>query len=71
MAEGFKGATFAKARRDVGNPISPAADHPRFEPLPPYTGTGSDLVLLLESILPGITAEAASSADNPNAASIV
>jgi len=59
MAQGFKGATFAKARREVGNPISAAAEHPRFEALPPYTGTGSDLVLMLESILPGITAKAA------------
>lgn len=59
MAAGFKGATFAKARRDVRNPISPVAAHPRFEALPPYIGTGSDLVLMLESILPGITAKAA------------
>ncbi|MGF6933598.1 putative phosphodiesterase [Paraburkholderia sp. UCT70] len=58
MAQGFTGATFAKARRQVGDPVSPAAPHPRFEALPAYTGTGSDLVLMLESILPGITAKA-------------
>jgi hypothetical protein len=38
MAAGFKGATFAKARRDVRNPISPVAAHPRFEALPPEPG---------------------------------
>ncbi|WP_164707997.1 metallophosphoesterase [Paraburkholderia phosphatilytica] len=58
MATGFKGATFAKQRRKVGNPVSPAAEHARFEPLPAYTGTGSDLVLMLDSILPGATADA-------------
>jgi hypothetical protein len=39
----------------VGEPVSPAAEHARFETLPAYTGTGSNLTLALDSILPGVT----------------
>ncbi len=54
MAVGFRGASFAKVRRPVGDPVSTAADNPRFETLPALTVT--NLTLSLETILPGVTA---------------
>lgn len=56
MSKGFHGAAFGKPTRDPGDPVSPISDHPRFEPLPPFTATS--LTLPLEAILPGITEEA-------------
>ncbi len=56
MAQGFQGANFAKTRRPVGEPVSPAAAHPRFISPPPFTA--QSLIMPLEAILPGITAEA-------------
>jgi len=53
MVAGFQGASFAKPTRDLGNPVSPTSDDPRFQPLPPFTGTS--LTLPLEAILPGVT----------------
>lgn len=51
--------TFAKPRRTANNPVSPPpANPPRFEPLPPYVGTGSSLTLSLETIVPGASAAA-------------
>jgi hypothetical protein len=54
-AQGFKGASFAKARRPVGEPVSPAAAHARFIPPPPFTA--QSLTLPLDAILPGVTDE--------------
>lgn len=52
---GFQGASFAKPRRETGDPVSPAPDHARFIPPPPFTGLS--LTLPLEAILPGVNQE--------------
>ncbi len=57
-AHGFTGSNFAKARRAYNDPVEPLAEHDRFEPLPPFTGTS--LTLPLETILPGVTKQAES-----------
>jgi hypothetical protein len=59
LTKGFKGATFAKPHRADGAPVGAAAEHARFEALPAYTGTDSNLTLDLEAILPGIGQQAA------------
>jgi hypothetical protein len=56
MAMGFKGSNFAKVRREAGDPVSAAVEHPRFEALPPFTA--NSLTLPLEAILPNASAEA-------------
>jgi calcineurin-like phosphoesterase family protein len=49
----YLGASFAKPHRETGDPVSPAAEHARFVPPPPFTA--QSLTLPLEAILPGIT----------------
>jgi hypothetical protein len=55
-SQGFQGSNFAKPRRGTGNPVSPAAEHARFIPPPPFTGVS--LTLPLTAILPNIQKEA-------------
>jgi hypothetical protein len=55
MTHGFQGAVFAKPHCAVGEPVSPAAEHARFETLAACTSTGSNLTLALDRILPGVT----------------
>jgi predicted phosphodiesterase len=54
--KGYKGATFSKQRRGVGDPVSPAAEHARYIQPPAFIGTS--LTLPLEAVLPGVTAQA-------------
>jgi len=61
MPQGFIGANFAKTRRAYGDPVSPAALHPRYLPPPPFTA--QSLTLPLEAILPGVTAEVAAAGE--------
>jgi hypothetical protein len=51
-----QGSAFAKPAPELGNPVTNLPDQPRFQPLPPFTGT--KLNLPLENILPGVTEEA-------------
>lgn len=54
-SHGFQGSNFAKPHRATGEPVSPAPEHARFIPPPPFTGTS--LTLPLEAILPGVGKE--------------
>ena len=51
-----QGSAFAKPAPELGNPVTNLPDQPRFQPLPPFTGTNFNLPL--EDILPGVTEEA-------------
>ena len=55
MSGGFQGASFAKPSPKLGNPVTNVSDQPRFETLPPFSGTS--LTLPLEAILPGVAEE--------------
>jgi predicted phosphodiesterase len=46
---------FAKPAPEIGNPVTNRPEQPRFQPLPPFSGTNLDLSL--EAILPGVTQE--------------
>lgn len=52
----MQGSLFAKPAPELGNPVTNLPEQPRFQPLPPFSGT--NFALPLDRILPGVIEEA-------------